>query len=256
MIPARIKRIHMLAIALGALLLVMGCSIVNQFELPLVPTPALGPTLTPEPTTAPKPGSEEPTPGDDLPDEIYTDMLAQVKRSDPDLDFTAFRMAYAESSGYDPYFFGLLDQLDQMLAAYDNGDYQRAAELAEGILAQNYHIPDAHMVAYISYDELGQDDKASHHDYFLDGTINSIFDSGDGKSPETAYVVVLIQEEYLLLGVLDVIDAGQSLVEENGHMYDVFEGRDKITNEPVTIYFNVDSPYHSLGEGLNLPSAP
>jgi hypothetical protein len=44
--------------------------------------------------------------------------------------------------------------------------------------------------------ELGDSLKSEYHYNIYDGLLNSIYDSGDGISPETAYIVITTKEEY------------------------------------------------------------
>ncbi len=138
-----------------------------------------------------------------------------------------------------------------MLSALDDGNYAQAIELADQILEKNYLYPEAHIASILAHEELGQTRDADYHRYVRKGLINSILHSGDGKKPESAYVVVLIEEEYLILDVLGISEGGQSMTSVGGHFYDVFTGVDTQTNKPVTVYFNIDTPFHKLYNTMN-----
>lgn len=223
------------------------------------PAQLLGPTTTPLPTQTPIPSSTptalpsptlQPSPAADSSDDIYAALLEQVKQADPNFDFTALRMAYAGSEDYDPYSFSAMATKKTMYAALDDKDYETALELANQMLETNYISPDAHVAALYACEGLGQAQEAEFHRYVLKGLIASIMSSGDGKSEETAYVVVLIDEEYLLLDVLGIEHSGQQLAEKDGHMFDMFEGMEKKTNTPVTLYFNVDIPLRWMQDSM------
>ncbi len=213
-------------------------------------------TPTPSQTTRPTPTltvtSPPPTEVDtQAADATFASLLERVKQADPSVDFTEFRMAYAKTSHYDPYDNWYQELETAMFTALNAKDYEYALKLANDVLEKNYIFPDAHLVAIGAYDGLGQSKQAEYHRYVLKGLIKSILQSGDGKSPESAYVVVLIQEEYTILSVLGIKDADQGIVHINGHSYDVFNGVDSKSKNPVTVNFNIDIPFNILKSELN-----
>lgn len=74
-----------------------------------------------------------------------------------------------------------------------------------------------------------------------DGLLQSILASGDGKTEDTAYRVITISEEYLLIWYFGCIRLEQSLVAHGDKKLDALRVRDKDGNER-TIYFDV-SPF-------------
>ena len=121
-------------------------------------------------------------------------------------------------------------------------DYGKAIEEAEKVLASEYVNLDAHYVEFVSYRELGQVDKAQYHRAVFKGLIDSILHSGDGKSPETAWVVISVPEEYVVLGVMGYKPSEQSLIGKNGHMYDMMKVKRVDDGSDATFYFNTDIP--------------
>lgn len=234
--------------------LILSCSAV-PFLKP-TPTPLPTVTFTPLPTHTPVPSpTAPPTPtltstsapsatpvsvATESADTPYVALLERVKQADPEVDFTALRLAYTDTDDYDPYNFQLGELQQEMYAALNAQDYETTLEVAKQILEINYVSTDTHLAALLAYEGLGDTDRADYHRYVLDGLIDSILASGDGKTPETAFVVIFVEEEYAILSVLDIESGGQTLVEDDGHSYDKFEGVDNNTNEAVTLYFNVD----------------
>ena len=216
----------------------------------LTPTPTFTSTPTNTPTSTPTP-TATPDPIDEA-DAVYSELLKQAMEIDPDFDFTQLRMAYAETSLYDPYDFGS-DLLEtSMIEAFNSADYDLSLELANQILNENYLQLEPHFVAFRSYEESGDEDKSIYHLYFVSGLVNSILSSGDGITPETAMVVIDIDEEYFILSVLgiDIIEQGAN--EIDGVMYDIFEGIDSETGNQITVYFDITIPYNWLGNSLGL----
>lgn len=180
---------------------------------------------------------------------LYRDLLARVMKSDPTVDFTAFRMAYAESPEYAPYAVNL-PTLEAIEAALKEKDYARAAELATKALEKNFFALRFHYHAAGAYTELGQTDKAEFHIYVLRGIIRSVLDSGNGKSAETAFHVVSVEETYLVLNALGIRVRSQALARHGESSYDKMSGIDEESGEEVTLWFNVDRPLGALARRL------
>jgi len=107
---------------------------------------------------------------------------------------------------------------------------------------------DAHVAASIGYGGLGDKAKSDFHKRVHLGLVNSILSSGDGKTAETAYVVISTDEEYTILQALDLPRGSQSLNHLNGHSFDILTVTDPKTNKPVKIFFNIDIPWKAETE--------
>jgi hypothetical protein len=216
----------------------------------VAPSPTAPPTLTPVSSATAATETPQATPTSQGADTPYAALLEQVKQADPDVDFTALRLAYIETEDYDPYDFQGGGLKQEMYAALNAEDYETTLELVQQILETNYVSMDTHLAALLAYEGLGETEQAEFHRYVLDGLIDSVLASGDGTSPETAFVVIFVEEEYAILSVLGIERGGQSLVEEDGHRFDKFEGVDNATNEAVTVYFIVDLVFGWLTNSL------
>lgn len=175
----------------------------------------------------------------------YESLLEKVKKSDPAADFSALRLAYADhppkdSGGADA------DTNKSMLSAFRNKEYDKAIESAQKILQGSFVDINAHLVLAAAYKEKKDPEKEKFHSYVAEGLIKSILKSGDGKSQETAFVVISTAEEYVLLRVFGLMPGSQSLQGANRHHYDRLDAVDPKTNKKVTLYFNIDRPYGAL----------
>jgi hypothetical protein len=77
----------------------------------------------------------------------------------------------------------------------------------------------------------------------VDGLLNSIKGSVDGKSKEKAFEVISINEEYGLIRSLGLKPINQALLNDEGHAYDVITVIDPQTNKESQLYFNIDRPF-------------
>ncbi len=69
-----------------------------------------------------------------------------------------------------------------------------------------------HFYTALSYIRLGQEAEAEVHKQWVNGLMESIIASGDGKTPETAYVTVSVNEEYDVLFLFGLEPTGQALI--------------------------------------------
>lgn len=179
----------------------------------------------------------------------FAALLERVKKSDATVDFKELRMAFTETPAYSPYG-GDRDTRQKMFAALNAKEFDQAIEAAEKILAKNFVEINAHFVSYVAQRELSHVEKATFHKFMFDGLVKSITGSGDGKTMETAFVVISTDEEYTLFNVLGLRATDQALVSQNGHSFDRMTAKDPKTNETVVYFFNIDKPFNWLSQSL------
>ena len=174
----------------------------------------------------------------------YGVLLAKLKAGDTSINYERLRLSYVESperkSAKDT-----SKQEKSMAQSLNTKEYAQALKNAESVLANEYVNIDAHFVAYVANRELGAGDKANFHRTVFRGLIDSIVHSGDGKSVQTAWVIISVHEEYVLLRVLGFQPSGQSLLSQDGHSYDVMKAKGEDGTER-TFYFNTDIPMKSF----------
>jgi hypothetical protein len=172
----------------------------------------------------------------------YTSLLASIKSGDLTIDFQQLRFSYMDS----PERHQAKDtstQQKEMWQALNRKEFKKAVDAADVVLANEFVNLDAHFVESRAYAELQNAELSDFHNAVFYKLLKSITDSGDGKTAETAYVVISTHEEYVLLSVRGLKPGKQSLVHDGGHDYDLLEVNDAKTNETVKLYFNVDIPF-------------
>jgi hypothetical protein len=179
----------------------------------------------------------------------YDDLVAQVKSGKLDIDYSALRLSFASSPRYDPYG-AVLIKAKAMISAYSAGDCTGALASAKEILEIDFVEMDAHIVTGLCLKKAGDEDGARKERAVYDGLVNSVLKSGDGKTPQTAFSVISISEEYKVLAALGLARGTQSLVNAQGSSFDRLDAKSKTTGDPVTLYFNVDRMLAQLGHSL------
>ncbi len=182
-------------------------------------------------------------------EQSYSSLLARVKNFDRSVDFTALRLAYAGTPEYDP-----LDKYGgaqaAMFDALKNKQYETALKHVQSILDKNYVDIDVHLVCKYIYGEMNNPEKRDFHQFVAKGLIDSILNSGDGKSLETAYLVINKDEQTIILAVLGLREKTQSAKKSNGRIYEVIEAIDRETGKTSLLYFDVDIPIKRLTNNM------
>jgi hypothetical protein len=175
------------------------------------------------------------------------EVLLEAARADPaNADFFALRLAYARQHPYSPqehvqYMKDLVQARATIRVDLEQGHLERARQAIEGFLERDYLDADVHRLAASAYDKLGDRPRATFHREFAHGLFDSVFRSGDGQSRETAFIVINVREEYLVLRALGLRYTVQRLDTQTGHLYDVFSIEGRPASEAY-LYFHVYLP--------------
>lgn len=181
--------------------------------------------------------------------ERYEALLEAAKKDPAKADFRRLRLAFTRTESYRPYTKRRFD-LAPVYQELKNGERAVALLALDRMLEGHWMDPEAQGIASGVCEEIGEGERAALHAAFMKGIVDTILGAGDGRSFEKAWPVLDVGEEYLILRAYDLRDGKQSLVEHDGHWYDVHEFRDEESGRDVTVYFNVDLPHRWLEERL------
>jgi len=179
----------------------------------------------------------------------YEALLERVKKNDQSVDFQELRLAYTDTKAYGPYG-GDAASRKNMFASLKANEYDQALESATTILSSNYLDIMAHFGSFVAHRALGHAELSAYHRFVFEGLLNSIKNSGDGKTMATAFVVISTDEEYALFNYLGLRPTDQALIKDKGHSYDKMTALDPKTNQSVVYYFNIDKPFNWLDKSL------
>ena len=222
----------------------LGSAATAKAQQPIQTTP--GPTIIAPPQATPRP-----TPAAAQPQtkSTYEVLLERVKKNDPTVDFKELRLAYTDTPAYSPYGGDSMAR-KSMFEALKQKDYDKTLANATTMLSANYLDIMGHFGSFVAERELGHADLSVYHRWVFEGLLNSIKNSGDGKTPETAFVVISTEEEYALFNYLGLRPQDQSLIKEKGHNYDRLTALDPQSNQTVVYFFDIDKPFNWLGKSL------
>ena len=184
----------------------------------------------------PKPQQKPP-----IVDAVAHAALVEKFKKGGEVDFTKLRQAFYESADYNPD--APMLTYRPLYGALTQTNYAEAIKIAQSVLEKNFVEVNAHIVAHVAYRESGDTERAQFHKYVADGLLNSIKSTGDGKSVDTAFNVISINEEYGLLRSIGLTPIHQALIANKGHSFDALTVVDPKTNQQSLVYFNVDKPF-------------
>ncbi len=169
----------------------------------------------------------------------YAELAKKVRAGDLSIDWKALRVAAAIGE--------VGDSSEDMLAgqkatvALNDGKFAEALKICREIEEHNIADEDAHYVAWRSLVGLGREEESEKERVLLAALLQSITDSGDGKSAKTAWFATTIRETYLYMGaVLNVQFVDHRTWKQDGHYYDVVEVKDQ-NGKQMILWFNADT---------------
>ncbi|HEV2859676.1 MAG TPA: DUF4919 domain-containing protein [Pyrinomonadaceae bacterium] len=230
-------------LAAALLVLLAATAVAGQSTQQPTPTPIPPPVPKSSPTPSPSPAAQpqsQTQPASDA-KRKYDALLEAAKKDGASVDYKALRLAYFETPDYSP-LTGMMNYR-ALWGLLMQQNWAEAAKQAEVVLARNHVDINAHMVAHIAYRQQANDEKAKYHRRWAEGLLESVKAGGDGKSPDTAWEVIAISEEYALLRSMNLERVQQSVMHDKGHAYDMMRVVDPRTKAETTFFFNVDKPF-------------
>ena len=168
----------------------------------------------------------------------YESLLKKVKKGNKEINYFDFRMSFTRSKDYKPSNPELDSLRKKMIQELNSKEYKNAIKLADSILSKEYIDMYAHYTCYYAYTAMGDTVKASFHVFIMDRLLNSIIESGDGKSKESAFLIISSNEEYFLIFIYKLQVTEKSFTNLNGEPIDVFKAVDPETKDSFELYFN------------------
>ncbi len=171
----------------------------------------------------------------------YAALVTAAKEGDPGTDYTAMRQAYAMIPEYDPYGEKTNALMRDGQAAYVAKDCKTALEKFKAAIALDFIISDAHALAADCLEQAGDKDGEKREETIAQGLFNSIIISGDGEKPDTAFRIVALQEEGVILAVAGVNGTGRELLTTDGGPVDKINVTDVSTGKKGAVFFNISA---------------
>jgi hypothetical protein len=176
-----------------------------------------------------------------------TDYMALVAKFESNIsqasDFDKIIRIYPLTTNYQPY--GNNEQAQKLIAfnSMEQENWNTCLLAANAILEENYTSLTGHYGAMVCYIESDQPDIGEHHNAILDGFMDAIWRSGDGKTPATAFYITSTNDLYAFVQLNGMIATGQSLVYYEQRPVDAIKVEDPQTKIESTWYFDVTAQF-------------
>jgi len=147
------------------------------------------------------------------------------------------------SENYNPY--STSKNEEKFMELYYKGQYKKAIPFGEKVLKDNPVNLTISFKMLVCYNVLGDTINVRKYAYRHLPLLNVIRNSGDGKSFQTAYVVINVKDEYDLLSKLELSVTRQALADDTDILTTKKED-EKEGQETIDFYFNVRMPLDYL----------
>lgn len=138
--------------------------------------------------------------------------------------------------------------LSEIADAMISEEWSKAIAIGEAWLNQCPIDIRAHYYMGISMEKIGNESGSQNHFRWMSGFMDDLVASGDGKTPESAYEVISIPEEYDALYIFGLKKKSQALISASV-LCDLITATDENGKE-VSIYFNPAAHFVRLSKML------
>lgn len=180
-----------------------------------------------------------------------------MARSHPErVNFAAFRIAFTRTGAYVPYDVDALEEDEALEEAAGMPDWSAVLTRANAALERCYVRMKPHTYAAMACEALGDGPGQRHHERCVAGLLASIMESGDGRTPETGFVVIGVWEEYDVLNALQLQTVQQALLLVGNRRVDQMSVLAPSSAEPFDLYFDVTIPMTTIAEHIDHEGEP
>ena len=168
----------------------------------------------------------------------YAALVIAAKDGDPGTDYTAMRQAYAMIAEYDPFGEKTIALMRDGQAAYVAKDCKKALEKFNAAIALNFTLSDAHALSADCLQQAGDKAGEAREEGIAQGLFNSLLSSGDGESPSTAFRIVTMHEETVILAVAGVNGTKKTVITTDQGPVEKIDITDQQTGKKGAVFFN------------------
>lgn len=188
----------------------------------------------------------------------YPRLVERILADDTTLTYRDFKHLYYGNvfqSYYYPY--GVSNAKKEFTTIFKNEEYTQAVVKGKQVLAENPVDIEVTLKMIISFLELGDTMQAKIYGKKYFGFLDVIYASGDGKTAETAYVVISVNDEYRVVGDLGLYVKQQALINDCDLLIFERKGQRSVRKKKIKqLYFNVQMPLMSLSKSFKDADLP
>lgn len=151
--------------------------------------------------------------------DTFSDYIKKLEAGETNIDYQDFRFSFLKSEQF-TIAQSKLKEFDslkrQMYVQMNAANHQEVIQITKKLLSIDYTDMKAHKILRQTYKIIGDTANAAKYKTIQFGLMNSILQKGDGRSCETAWPVIQVEEEYFILEMVGAKLMEQTLVEDGG----------------------------------------
>lgn len=176
-------------------------------------------------------------------DSRYQLLVEKVSRRATADDFKALQENYILSSHYHPYDIAESTDSKALFEHMQSQQWQQCATQAQKILNYNFISLNAHFAAMVCANKTDDYLNNDKHKYILKNLIDTIARSGDGESPQSAFMISSTTQLRAFVRLQGFEITGQKLMHKKEKTYDVMTLKNVTDNNTVQWYFDISSQW-------------
>ncbi len=177
----------------------------------------------------------------DAADQHYQLLLSEVQQAPEPRRLASLRQAYTKTSAYRPYSMVERALSSLMFEAIAKKDWQQCLSHTTKLLAEQFISLNGHYGAMVCQFESGNTEQGEYHQEVLDGLMAAIWQSGDGKTPETAFFCTSTTELYTFINLHGFNAKAQALVWHQEQPFDLMTIVNPRDEHEFNWYFNISA---------------
>jgi hypothetical protein len=174
-------------------------------------------------------------------DQQYQLLLADAQQAPEPRRLSLLREAYIKTSAYKPYHMSERAISSLMFEAIAKKDWQQCLSHTSKLLAEQFISLNGHYGAMVCQFESGNTEQGEYHQEVLDSLVAAIWQSGDGKTPETAFFCTSTTELYAFINLHGFNAKAQALVWHEEQPYDLMTIVNPRDEHEFSWYFNISA---------------
>jgi len=188
---------------------------------------------------------------DSLSATYYPTLISRFMSYDTTLTEYEYKLLYygnVFTDAYNPY--ATSDAENEFLELYNKQEYTKAIPLGMKVLAENPINTTVLFKMLVIYNQLADEINEERFAMLYYGLLTQVYYSGDGKTCESAMVVIKVSDEYEIMAELQVNLETQALVGDCDLMeFDIKSQKIEKGEKPLKeLYFNVRMPLDYLSK--------
>lgn len=182
-------------------------------------------------------------------DQQYRALAASISVDSPLQDYVRLRELHVQTSFYAP--LGNMLSEQALFQTRQAGNWADCSAQANAILASDFTSLSAHFAAMACAYQQQHTETGDFHRQVIANFLDAIWSTGDGRAPESAFVINNTNELRAFIELQGYTIESQSLVHQDAHSYDLMGINDPQSGEQQQWYFNIDAQWRSYGKMMD-----